>query len=207
MIILFGGTFDPIHNGHLKLALHIANQFKCKVDLLPLNGTPNYKPAPVASLKQRLEMLELVIAMKPEQLQLNLSETEYPEYSPSYLTLSRLRAKYGKEECFFFIIGGDSLISLNTWDNWQELLKLTNFIVAMRPGYLVDNLDQEIAKHIVSLENYDPNISAGQIVITDFSPVDISSTKIRANCKNNSTITKLIPELVYSYIIQNKLYQ
>ncbi len=206
MIILFGGTFDPIHNGHLKLALHIASQFKTKVDLLPLNGTPNYKPAPVASLKQRLEMLELVIAMYPEQLQINLSETEYPEYSPSYLTLSRLRAKYGAKESFYFVIGGDSLISLNTWDNWQELLKLTNFIVAMRPGYLVDNLDQEIASHIVTLENYDPNTLAGQIVITDFTPVDISSTLIRANCKIQTDVATLIPEPIFSYIQNNQLY-
>lgn len=206
MIILFGGTFDPIHNGHLKLALHIASQFNCKVDLLPLNGTPNYKPAPVASLKQRLEMLRLVVTMYPEQLQLNLSETEYPEYSPSYLTLSRLRAKYGKEESFFFIIGGDSLISLTTWDNWKELFNLTNFIVAMRPGYTVENLDNEIIKRLIDIRNYNQNMPAGQIIITDFTPVDISSTQIRKQQKNLDSIADMVPESVNLYIQQQKLY-
>lgn len=206
MIILFGGTFDPVHNGHLKLALHIASQFNCKVDLLPLNGTPNYKPAPVANLKQRLEMLKLVIAMHPQQLQLNLSETEYPEYSPSYLTLSRLRTKYGTNESFFFIIGGDSLISLTTWDKWHELFNLTNFIVAMRPGYSVENLDKEIIKRIIDIKNYNQSMPAGQIIITDFTPVDISSTQIRKNQKNLDSIADMVPESVNLYIQKQKLY-
>lgn len=204
--IFFGGTFDPIHNGHIKLALHINNILNAKVSLMPNSGTPNYKPKPLANEKMRLEMLEIIKNKYTTKIDIELNELEHKKFSPSVDTLRRLRKKYGENTPFWFIIGGDSLINLNTWDNWRDLFKLTNFIVAMRPKYQISDAAIELQNEIkfrlcneISLKN------SGQIYLTDFSPIDISSTEIRHNIMS-SNVNYLLDNEVYKYIINNNLY-
>jgi len=206
MKILFGGTFDPVHNGHIALALHVAKQFNHPVEFLPLNGVPNYKPAPIASLQQRLAMLEMAID-KNKLLAIDYSETRIDTYSPTCQTLTRLRQKYGSKEPFYFIIGGDSLLSLETWDNWMELFSLTNLIVAVRQGYELNSLPPAISCRLSDLNACNLQQAAGQIIVTDFSPVHISSTQIRQNCKQALPLAEMVPVAVENYIKQQNLYR
>lgn len=209
MKILFGGSFDPIHNGHIMLALQVAGEFNHPVSLLPLAGNPNYKAPPQATLQQRLEMLEIIINKYPEQLNIDYNETRLAEYSPSCFTLQRLRDIYGAQEEFYFIIGGDSLLNLNTWDNWQDLFMLTNFIVAKRPEYPFDNMARELQDEVLPriAEANQTNSPAGKIIFSDFAPMDISSTAIREAIYNNQNLDQATDPDVYKYIIQHNLYK
>lgn len=209
MKILFGGTFDPIHNGHIALALYISQQFNHKVSLLPLNGVPNYKKPPQASLNQRLDMLQLIVNQHPEQIEIDYSEAGLTEYSPTVYTLQRLRKIYGNDVPFYFIIGGDSLISLDIWDEWQTLFELTNFIVATRPNYSLDNMSPELRHEVLPrlTENTQQPTTCGSIIMTHFEPIELSSTAIRTNIIHHHAITNMVDEKIKEYIYEHKLYQ
>jgi nicotinate-nucleotide adenylyltransferase len=208
--VLFGGTFDPVHCGHIKLATHISSFLNHKVSLLPLAGVPNYKPAPTTLLSDRLAMLDLVVACYPNYMDVDLSETIFTEYSPTVVTLTRMRNQIPAQEPIFFIIGGDSLVALNSWDNWQTLFSLTNFIVAMRPDYPLNLIPNNLAKVVrPRLSNkVDLTQASGQIVITNFEPMAISSTAIRRLITTNQPLPPkwLLPE-VLTYIRQHNLYK
>lgn len=204
--VFFGGTFDPIHNGHIKLALHINNILNAKISLMPNSGTPNYKPKPIATEAERLKMLEIIANKYNKQIDLELNEMEQKKFSPSVDTLKRLRFKYGENIPFWFIIGGDSLINLDNWDNWKELFELTNFMVAMRPKYKISDATEVLQKEIKSrLCNKITSNIYGKIYFTNFSPIDISSTAIRNNIMAGN-VDSSVDHDVYQYIIDNNLY-
>lgn len=206
MKIFFGGTFDPIHNGHIKLALHISNELNSIVSLMPNSGTPNYKPKPMANEFDRLSMLNIIAKKYPNNIDIELNEVEQKHYSPSVETLQRLRKIYGNTTPFWFVIGGDSLINLDSWDEWKKLFTLTNFIVAMRPNYQLSlaksNLQNEIQERLIQNLDTQP---FGKIYLTDFAPINISSTEIRNNLIT-SNVNSTLDEDVYKYIIKNNLY-
>ena len=210
MKIFFGGSFDPIHIGHIKLALQIAQEFDEQVSFLPISGIPNYKTALKTSEEQRLAMLKLVCNKYPMSLNIDYNELDNKEYSPSYFTLQRLRKIYGINEPFYFIIGADSLSYLDSWDNWLDLFDLTNFIVAQRSEYSIEKLTLELQNVIVPrIIEFDKNnqTSAGKIIFSKFAPVQISSTKIRQMIIDIKNINCWLDEDVYKYIITNNLYK
>lgn len=209
MKIFFGGTFDPVHCGHIKLALQVNDEFKYKVNLLPLGGIPNYKSLPEAALADRLAMLKLVKNKYPHQIDIDYTEAANPAYSPTYYTLKHLRSVYGFDLPIYFIIGGDSLISLDTWDNWLELFSLTNFIVAMRPDYPLQKMSKSLTEMVMprlqsKLKTAQPY---GQIIVIDFAPLLISSTKIRQLCKDGKNLDNLVTPEVANYIYTHSLYK
>ncbi len=209
MKILFGGTFDPIHIGHIKLALHISSEFAHKVSLLPLGGVPNYKAGPEAKLEDRLSMLSLVEKKYSSQLEIDYTEANNPAYSPTYYTLKQLRQAYGNDMPLFFVIGGDSLLSIETWDNWLKLFELTNFIVAVRPDYPLETMSESL-KALLSprfSKEANPNQAAGQIVFTTFAPIQVSSTQIRRMCKEQQDISNLVIPEIAEYILRHQLYK
>lgn len=209
MKILFGGTFDPIHIGHIQLARYVSQQFNCQVSLLPLSGVPNYKSPPKANLKQRLEMLEIIAAKYPQEITIDYSEAHLNEYSPTITTLRRMSKNEAMNDSIYFIIGGDSLLSLEIWDEWKSLFDLTNFIVAMRPDYPLQNmsleLSAEISPRITNEINY--NTKVGSVIITHFTPLEVSSTNIRRLCQLNQEIDSFVDPEINTYIIQNNLYK
>ena len=209
MKILLGGTFDPVHIGHIALARHVSDHLQAKVSLMPLNGVPDYKAPPTATLSQRLEMLQIICDKYPSQLDLELSETHLTEYSPSYFTLKRLRATMPENEVIFFIVGGDSFISIDSWHHWQELFTLSNFIVAMRPEYDLNKMTDELTTIVQPLivNQIDDCKPYGQIIFTDFTPIEVSSTAIRQACHNNDKFSQWLEPETYQYIIQHKLYK
>lgn len=207
MKILFGGTFDPIHNGHINLALYISQLFNQQVSYLPISGVPNYKSPPVANLEQRLAMLKLITQKYPQQITIDYNEANLTEYSPTVSTLRRLRKIYGDNEPFYFIIGGDSLVTLDIWDEWEELFKLTNFVVALRPDYPLDKMSEKLTQIVMPLITSQLCVQpAGSVLLTHFTPTSVSSTEIRRLVHTHNTIDGLVDEDINNYIRKNNLY-
>ncbi len=206
--IILGGSFDPVHNGHITLALNIFQQFHHTVDFLPLCGTPNYKAPPKASLHQRLEMLSIVQKLYPKEIGIDYSESSYNNYTPTYLTLKRMRTNY--TGALFFIIGSDSLLSLESWDHWEEILLLCNLIVVNRPNYSISNLTARLAEVIIPRIRPDPDLqlNQGQVIMARSPESACSSTWIRNTCSHGGRLDKdLVPSAIADYIYQNNLYK
>jgi nicotinate-nucleotide adenylyltransferase len=128
-------------------------------------------------------------------------------YIPSVVSLKTLRDNIGYERAVYFLIGEDSLLSLDTWDNWQELFNLTNFIVALRPGYNLEQMSKTLAhEYNRRLSSLKVTAPYGQIYLLDFKPLDISSTTIRNNIANDLPIENMVDPKVAQYIKDNKLY-
>lgn len=207
-LILFGGTFDPIHNGHLKIADRVFKQFQAPIIFMP-TAIPNYKSKPLASNQDRLNMLELAINDNPHYA-IDRFEIDQDIYSPSYKTLSHFRDKLGSTTPIYYIIGADSLVTLDSWDSWQDLFNLTNFIVLNRPGYSYEMMSRSL-KNIFEARkssNYeDLSIAYGKIYLLDFELSDISSTHIRACAKNGQNIEQYTPPAVAKYVLKHKIYK
>lgn len=206
MLILFGGTFDPIHLGHISLANTLHDKFQHPVTFMP-TGLQSYKQLPIATITQRLEMLNLAIANN-KSFNIDTSEMLSKEPCNTYKTLFTIRKKIGKNIPIFFLIGHDSLVTLDSWDNWQDLLKLTNFIVATRSGFNLDTMETKLAYefNLRKTTVLDKDIINGMFYLMDFLPIDISSTQIRANIKNHKSITNLVPKTVEQYILTKGIY-
>ena len=206
-IIIFGGTFDPIHNGHVTIANKLYELFGTPVTFVP-TAAPNYKAQPIASNQQRLDILKLALDADPRYI-IDEREIFADTYLPSYYSLTKLRDKVGKDIPIYFLIGGDSLLTLETWDNWQELFNLTNFIVALRPGFDLHKMpkviQQEFDNRIVA-KFADFNQPSGQIYLLELEPIDISSTQIRDKLAHGQTVNNLVPHKVADYIDSHKLY-
>lgn len=203
--IILGGTFDPVHNGHILLAKALYSQFKQNVVFMPA-ATPNYKKPPSTTEIQRLDMLKLAIANNKHFI-IDSHEMFETKYIPSVVSLKILREKIGYERTVYFLIGEDSLLSLDTWDNWHELFNLTNFIVALRPGYNLEQMSKTLAHEYNSrLSNLEVTAPYGKIYLLDFKPLDISSTTIRNNIANDLPIENMVDPKVAQYIKDNKLY-
>lgn len=209
---LFGGTFDPIHYGHLLPAEALAKEIQIShISLLP-NHIPPHKPQPEASTNQRIQMLKLAID-DSSCFSIDLSEiTKNQVDRPSYTidTLKKWREIYGKERGLAFIIGQDSLLSLPTWHGWQTLLDYCHLLVCRRPGYAQTSnnpeLTQWIAEHkttdIQKLHQY-PN---GYIYFAHTPLEDISATEIRSRVNKNQDCSDLLPYKVWQYIQSEHLY-
>ncbi len=207
---LFGGTFDPIHFGHLRPVEALAQQVGLKkVTLLP-NNVPPHRPQPEASAQQRVEMLRCAIATRP-LFDIDTRELERDTPSWTVATLEALRAERGAEQPLGFIIGQDSLLTLAKWHRWQDLLSLCHLLVCQRPGYATQMetaemqqwLDAHRAQHVEQL-HHSP---AGHIWLADTPLFDISATEIRQRRHEGQSCADLLPDAVINYIDRAGLYR
>ena len=204
---ILGGTFDPVHFGHLRSALDIAYDLNlAKVQLMP-NSTPPHKSQAQASDQQRLAMLNLATS-KCDKLGVDSRELISGGLSYSVLALEQLRQEY-PDTPLCFLMGMDSLLSLTSWHRWQELLTLCHIVVSQRPGWPVPQtgitaklIEQHRCDDISQLSSQ----LAGKIVIYQAHPLAISSSQIRTQIKQHKSIEFLLPESVDQYIKQHKLY-
>ena len=206
---LLGGTFDPIHYGHLRPAEALAAQVGLqKVTLMP-NNVPPHRPQPLASPAQRIAMVRLAIADNP-LFEIDLREMQRD--SPSYTleTLETLRAERGAHQPLAFIIGQDSLLTLHRWHRWQELLSFCHLLVCQRPGYRSEMdtperqqwLNQHLTQHAQALQQ----APAGLIFLAETPRIDISATEIRARHRQGASCRDLMPLAVSDYIDREGLY-
>lgn len=185
---ILGGTFNPVHIGHLILAeeAHLKLNLD-KVIFVPSFIPPHKEIDPKVKPKDRLKMVQLAIADNPH-FDVSKFEIESEKKSYSIDTLKEFRKKYGDKSQLYFITGSDSLKDLFSWKDINDIFKISKFIVANRPGYPVNNVPEEVET----------------VVIT---PIEVSSEDIRKRIKEGRSIRYLVPEKVHKYIEEHKLYR
>ncbi len=206
---VLGGTFDPIHFGHLRMAEELAESLSLgEVRIIPA-GQPPHRAAPRTPAKHRLEMARLAIAGNPR---FRLDEREVLQARASYTvdTLAALRQELGDERPIWLFMGADAFLGLSTWKEWQRLFMLAHIAVAHRPGYrlaqsdaLNDGLRQELERRHVAGT---PDTAAGCILLRPITQLDIAATDIRSRLQEGRSARYLIPDGVLDYIQKNRLY-
>jgi nicotinate-nucleotide adenylyltransferase len=194
---VLGGTFDPIHNGHLAIAEKARAQLNLAQVLFVPAGRPRLrKTAPVASPEQRVQMVRLALADKP-YFKVSTIEVERRGHSHMVDTIAELRKQFGSKDELFFILGWDSLAELPRWIEPSRLIKMCRLVAVPRPGYNQPDLK--------TLETDIPGLS-WRVILLDEPRIDISATEIRSRVSRGLSITHLVPALVDEYIKQHKLY-
>ncbi len=194
---ILGGTFDPIHHGHLVAAQEVQHQLALDQVLFVPAGTPPHKPPqPISPIHHRLRMVELAIAGKPH---FALSRLDADRPGPCYTvdTLQLLRREWGPGPLFVFIIGADSLADLLTWHQPQRLIELCELAAVTRPGVEVDL--PRLAEHL-------PGITA-RLHLVQMPLLEISSSDLRARVRAGRPISYLVPPTVEAYILEQGLYR
>lgn len=206
---ILGGSFDPVHNGHLRLALEVYQQLGLhKVRLIPIFSPP-HRDAPLASPEQRLAMLRLSTEQTPG---LVIDDCEIQRKGTSYTidTVKLLRKNY-PDQPLCLIVGMDAFQKLDTWRDWSSLLNYVHIIIVDRPGIKAEFSQAKIAelytRHLQE-NNFKFNESiAGVILKLDAPLLDISSSRIRKHAHEGKSIKHLSPDNVIAYIEQENLYQ
>ncbi len=206
----FGGTFDPIHYGHLKPVTALAQETGLEhVTLLP-NHVPPHRPQPEANAQQRLKMVELAIGGNPL---FSVDDRELHRTTPSYTidTLEELRHERGAGAPLAFIIGQDSLLTLHKWHRWEEIIHFCHLLVCARPGYS-DTLDtpalqQWLERHRITDPQQLRRQPHGFIYLADTPLLAISATDIRQRRHQGISCDDLLPRPVQRYIELQGLYR
>lgn len=211
---IFGGTFDPIHFGHLRLAQELAEGLAlAEVRFIPA-GVPPHRDNPSVSAVQRLDMVRLAIAGNDRFV---LDEREILKQAPSYTveTLAELRRESDGTQPLCLLLGADAFLGLATWHRWQELFDFAHIAVAQRPGFSPmaweDNMPEVLKKEFHRRLQTSPQVlqdtPAGAVVMFSITALDISATYIRNAIKSGKNPRYLLPDRVLQYIQQNHLYQ
>ncbi|CNI20775.1 MULTISPECIES: nicotinate-nucleotide adenylyltransferase [Yersinia] len=207
---LFGGTFDPIHYGHLKPVEALAQEVGLQRIILLPNNVPPHRPQPEANAQQRLKMVELAVTGNPL---FSVDSRELLRDSPSFTidTLESLRKERGAEQPLAFIIGQDSLLSLHKWHRWESLLDMCHLLVCARPGYSQTLDTVELQHWLEAHQVFDPQVlstrSHGAIYLANTPLLDISATDIRHRRHQGESCDDLLPRAVQRYIELQGLYR
>ena len=216
---LFGGTFDPIHRGHVQAVSEVKKRFKLDpVYLIPAALPPHKTPVSVTSADDRLEMIKLAIRGITG---VAVSDVELQRSGPSYTidTVHHFKSTRPDGALLFLIVGSDAFLEIDTWKSYQELLEQISVIVMARPSDQYQSVQQglKILKDYVRFKlaaNYRYSKSQNAFISADWQPVyfcdikalDISSTQIRQRVKQKQTIENWVPAQVAEYIHQKGLY-
>lgn len=211
-IALLGGSFDPVHGGHVALAEHLVRLLQAdSLRIIPA-GNPWQKPRNLASAKDRVAMLELAFAGMTVPFVIDRQEIERPGLSYAIDTLREIRAEVGTATSLVFMIGADQFQQLPTWRDWRQLLDLAHFCAVSRPGFALDaaQLPEEIRAECTRRASTLQELRsqpAGRIFLDAGLAVDTSSTAIRIALQHGERPAELVPPAVLDYIQQHRLYQ
>ena len=196
---IMGGTFNPIHTGHLIIADDAREKYKLDKVLFIPSGVPPHKPdSEVLDPEHRFEMVRLAVASN-DGFEASRMEIDREGYTYTVYTLNELKERYGEGTTFYFIIGADVVPELKTWREYKKVFQLCEFIAVLRPGHSETDFIGEIQQ----LEaEYGAKIHPMQSRL-----IDISSTDIRENCMRRTSIKYLVPEAVEKYILDKGLYK
>lgn len=207
MIGVFGGTFDPVHFGHLRCALEILERLELdEVRMIPC-GAPPHRDQPVATAARRSQMLAVALADEPR---LTLDTRELQRAGPSYMvdTLDSLRAEVGATP-LCLIMGGDAFSGLPGWSRWQQLIGLAHIIVVRRSGWeppAGDALGALIASHSVDDAGRLRSRPSGYLMFCEVTQLEISASRVRAILAAGLSPRYLLPETVLHLIYREQLY-
>lgn len=207
-VAILGGTFDPIHNGHLRLALELKQQLHLnEMRLMPCHRPP-HRAAPSVSSAQRSALVHLAVA-ECDALQVDERELQREQASYTIDTLIELRQELGEAVSLMWVLGVDAFRGLNTWYRWRELLEYAHLVVVGRPGFALP-ADGEVAALLNAAQAPASALaeqSCGAIVVPSLSLLDISATAIRAQIARGESPQFLLPESVWRAIATQQFYR
>ena len=196
---IMGGTFDPIHYGHLAAAEAARVEFGlCKVIFMPAGNPPHKQSQKISDAEHRYRMTALATSSN-SGFEVSRLEVDKAGITYTFDTMEELRSIYGEAPEIYFITGADAVLELLTWYKIGELLTLCKFIAVTRPGFDIWKLEQKIAE--IS-SKYD-----GEIICLEVPLLEISSTDIRERIRSGKPVKYLLPEEVEAYIHKNGLYK
>lgn len=195
---IMGGTFDPIHYGHLFIAETALDKLNLdKIIFIPAGIPPHKNQSLITDSFKRVDMVKLA-TKKNSNFEVSTIEVNKQNTSYTIDTIKELKKYYNNKVDIFFITGDDAFINIETWKKYDELLTSTNFIVMTRSRNNSKLLDEKIELYKTK---HNANVTKIEIPI-----LEISSTDVRERIKKNNSIKYLLPEEVEKYILENKLY-
>lgn len=205
-ICLFGGTFNPVHNGHVALAKSVYRQFELDQMILMPSYISPHKCPDILDAAHRIQMVQMSISHLEGSISVSNYEIENETVSYTYQTLAHYRSLY-PDAALFFLTGTDIFATIETWKNWQELFDYANFIVVNRKEKSYEDMVKEIPESLVGRihKGSTAETLSGSIYFYEMDEIPVSSTEIR-QCLSQQNKNDFLPETVYKYIIENKLY-
>ena len=222
---IFGGTFDPIHNGHLRLAEEMAAALNLREVRFVPSGQPPHRPAPLTPPQHRVEMVRRAIAGNPRFV-LDDREVRAAHVSYTVDTLAELRSEMGPQQPLYLLLGADAFLGLPSWHEWGRLFDLAHIGVAQRPGAnLLETLPallqhevetrgsiekaalSAIGSSVASADLTARLSPAGTISLLEMTPLAISAQAIRAALAAQQSVRYLLPDTVLEYLQQQQLYK
>jgi len=212
VIGILGGTFNPIHHGHLRLAEELADALDLEAVRIIPASIPPHREAPRVSTEHRLQMARLACAANSRLL---VDERECRRRGPSYTvdTLHELRRELGASTLLSLLMGVDAFNALTTWSRWEELFQLAHIVIAQRPGFrfegeslpaaLARQAETRSAQSLSDLHMH----PAGLIAFCTITALDISGTAIRSSIAQGRSARYLLPDAVLDYIREHQLYK
>jgi nicotinate-nucleotide adenylyltransferase len=210
---LFGGTFDPIHCGHVKAAESVQQIFAFdRILFIPSYIPPHKESVDVASAEHRLKMVELALSsfdrFSPSSIEIDARGTSY-----SIVTLNRIKEMFPQTD-IYFLLGIDAFLEIETWKDYEDVLEQCSFIVMSRPGYslddargvLTDKYNQSMVEVRGPVQKEDAGFFFHKIYLLRIHTLDISSSEVRRRVGKNQSIEGLVPEIVENYIKERRLY-
>lgn len=205
---VFGGTFDPVHYGHLRSALELVERLQLEQLRLMPSASPPHRDTPSCSALHRAAMVELAVAGEPR---LACDQRELARHGKSYTidSLVELRQELGESHSLCMVVGCDAVLEITTWHRWESLLDWAHVVVIARPGWHLPT-DGTVARWLRQHRLADPTLlrrrPAGGILIEELRPLAISSTEIRELLAAGRSARYLLPQAVLDYIQSHDLY-
>lgn len=210
MIGILGGTFDPIHFGHLRTALEVAESLALEqLRFLP-SGQPPHRESPHARAEQRLAMVQAAIAGETRFV---ADDREIRREGPSFMvdSLRSLRQELGDKVSLGLIVGLDAFAALDTWHEWRRLIELAHLVVMTRPGWSLQDIRTPALEELVQGHNTQEvqdchAAAAGRVIFCPVTQLNISSTDIRRQLEAGKDVRYLLPDTVLALIKQQHIY-
>lgn len=195
---IMGGTFDPIHFGHLRAAEEVLQGFDLERVIFVPAGNPPHKAGEKISSAEHRYLMTVLATMDHPNFEVSRVEIDRPGFSYTLDTLKEFKKRFPGDN-LYFITGADAILSVHSWNGYRELFELADFIAVTRPGYSMESLD--CLKPLVGDRCY------SRIHVFTVTSLAISSSDIRERVRKSLSIRYLIPEMVRRYIERNRLYK
>ena len=214
-IAAYGGTFDPVHNGHVEIVRAVVKNFDLdQLLVIPAHRPPHKGSQVIAEGYHRFAMAVLATLDEP-RVTVSTLELEAPGRPYTFETIDRLRGELGAETELFFVMGADSFEEINTWRETERLLLSTNLIVVTRPGHTVESshLEARFRSTVIDLRGSEgerkaiAGLNGPHIYVTGYLNADISSSEIRQRIREGESIDGLVPPRVADYVRRYELYR